>query len=161
MEFDKITLSVYLDRYIQNLKNDYQLPDEQYQFTSYPLEVLEQSRHNQEMFPVLIVSGDTAVGFFCLNNGMRVSEVTTNKKALLLTSFSINYKYQRRGYAKQALLTVPSFIKTHFEGITELVLAVNMRNTPAQTLYKAGGFEDLGKRRMGKKGEQMILHLEI
>ena len=113
------------------------------------------------MFPVLILSGDTAVGFFCLNNGMRVSEVTTNKKALLLTSFSINYKYQRRGYAKQALLTVPSFIKTHFDGINELVLAVNMRNIPAQTLYKKCGFEDLGKRRIGKKGEQMILHIDI
>lgn len=161
MEFNKITLAVYTDKYIQDLKKVYQLPEEQYQFTSYPLEVLEKSKNNQDMFPVLILSDDTAVGFFCLNNGMRVSEVTTNKKALLLTSFSINYKYQRRGYAKQALLTVSSFIKTHFNGINELVLAVNMRNIPAQTLYKACGFKDLGKRRMGKKGEQMILHLDI
>jgi ribosomal protein S18 acetylase RimI-like enzyme len=90
-----------------------------------------------------------------------VTEVTNNQRALLLTSFSINYKYQKREYAKQALCTISNFIKDYYADINEIVLVVNSKNIPAQSLYKKCGFMDLGERRTGPKGEQMVLHLEI
>ena len=146
----------YLDKI-----NDYILPPEQHQFTSYPAEVLTQNIDLNEIVPVLIMEENHIVGFFCLHQGKRVTEVTDNKKALLLTSFSINYIHQKRGYAKQALLNIATFIHDHFEDINEVVLEVNMRNIPAQSLYKSCGFKDLGERRIGIKGEKMILHLDI
>lgn len=156
----EIELSMYSDKYMDSLR-DYKLPPEQYQFTSYPMEVLNQCSHNQNQFPVLILYEGQAVGFFCLNKGKRVAEITTNNKSLLLTSFSINYKFQKKGYAKQALANLADFIKDQFCEIDEVILAVNMRNISAQSLYKASDFKDQGNRRMGKKGEQMVLHLEI
>lgn len=151
---------MYYDKYMDSLR-DYKLPAEQYQFTSYPVEVLNQSSHDQDQFPVLILYEGQAVGFFCLHKGKRVAEITTNNNSLLLTSFSINYKFQKKGYAKQALSYLADFIKDQFSEIDEVILVVNMKNIPAQTLYKVSGFKDLGGRRMGKKGEQMVLHLEI
>ncbi len=160
MGTSEITLAKFSDEYIDEVK-DYMLPPEQYLFTSYPLEVLEQGYPDPDKLPVMILNNGKVVGFFCLYIRKRVAEVTTNRRALLLTSFSINYKYQRRGYAKQALLAISTFIKDHFEEINEVVLVVNMKNLPAQSLYKNCGFKDHGERRMGKRGEQMVLHLEV
>ena len=153
-------MSTYSVEHLDSIK-DYILPPEQYQFTSYPAEVLAQNIQVNEMIPVLILHDSCMVGFFCLHHGQRVTEVTENTKALLLTSFSINYKHQKRGYAKQALLNLATFIHDHFTDIDEVVLEVNMRNIPAQSLYKACGFKDSGERRIGIKGEKMILHLDI
>jgi ribosomal protein S18 acetylase RimI-like enzyme len=160
LDTSKITLASYSDEYIEGIK-DYMLPQEQYLFTSYPLEVLEQGNQEYDKFPVLILHNGKVVGFFCLYSGKRVAEVTTNDRALLLTSFSINYKYQKRGFAKQALYAISGFIKETFAEMNEVVLVVNMRNIPAQSLYNNCGFKDQGERRIGKKGEQMVLHLEI
>ena len=160
MSTSVITMSTYSVEHLENIKN-YMLPPAQYQFTSYPAEVLAQNTQLNEMVPVLIWRDSCVVGFFCLNHGQRVTEVTDNKKALLLTSFSINYKYQKRGYAKQALLNISTYINDHFTDINEVVLEVNIKNIPAQSLYKACGFKDLGERRVGKKGQKMILHLNL
>lgn len=160
MDTSKITLASYSDEYIEGIR-DYKLPPEQYLFTSYPLEALEQVYQGCDKFPVLILNNGKAVGFFCLYSGKRVAEVSTNHRALLLTSFSVNYKYQKRGFAKQALYSISNFIKNHFEEIDEVVLLVNMKNIPAQSLYINCGFKDMGERRMGKRGEQMVLHLKI
>jgi RimJ/RimL family protein N-acetyltransferase len=160
MSHSEIELSMYSDKYLDSLI-DYKLPPEQYQFTSYPIEVLNQSSFDHDQFPVLILYEGQAVGFFCLRRGKRVSEITANHSALLLTSFSINYRFQKKGYAKQALSLLANFIKNHFSEMEEVILVVNMKNIPAQTLYKVSGFQDHGGRRLGKKGEQMVLHLEI
>lgn len=160
MDTSKITLASYSDEYIEGIK-EYMLLPEQYLFTSYPLEVLEQGNQEYDKFPVLVLNNGKVVGFFCLYSGKRVAEVTTNHRALLLTSFSINYKYQKRGFAKQALYAISSYIKDHFKEIDEVVLVVNMKNIPAQSLYINCGFKDMGERRMGKRGEQMVLHLSL
>ncbi|MFU1847767.1 GNAT family N-acetyltransferase, partial [Enterococcus faecium] len=43
----------------------------------------------------------------------------------------------------------------------EVVLAVNEKNIPAQNLYEKVGFQDKGLRRMGRIGQQIIMHLSI
>jgi len=54
-------------------------------------------------------------------------------------------------------LLLPEVSKEQFQHINEIVLAVNVKNQVAQTLYKKWGFIDEGVRKMGKKGELIIM----
>ncbi len=80
---------------------------------------------------------------------------------MLLTSLSVNHAHQGKGYAKQGMLLLKSFVKAEFPTCNEIVLAVNHKNVPAQKLYKKVGFKDTGKRKMGPIGEQLILSLSF
>ena len=63
MNTSVITLSTCSIEYLDKI-NDYILPPEQHQFTSYPAEVLAQSIDVNELVPVLIMEEDCIVGFF-------------------------------------------------------------------------------------------------
>lgn len=54
-------------------------------------------------------------------------------------------------------MLLPEVSKEQFQHINEIVLAVNVKNQVAQTLYKKWGFIDEGVRKMGKKGELIIM----
>lgn len=95
--------------------------------------------------------------FFDLHKGEGTKPYSTNDKAILLRAFSTDYRYQGKGYAKQALQLLPAFVKENFHEINEIVLAVNVRNEAAQGLYKKCGFVDEGVREMGPKGELIIM----
>jgi RimJ/RimL family protein N-acetyltransferase len=45
--------------------------------------------------------------------------------------------------------------------MTEIILAVNVKNLAAQSLYKKCGFVDDGERRMGAKGELVIMSYSL
>lgn len=74
-----------------------------------------------------------------------------------MRAYSIDSRQQGRGFAKQSLQLLPSFIKKHFPENNEVILAVNLKNKAAQHVYKKAGFVDKGKRIMGNKGKQLIL----
>lgn len=90
-----------------------------------------------------------------------MQEFTENESALLLTSFSINYDRQGKGYAKKSLALLQAFVQRYFPMKNEVVLAVNEKNIPAQNLYEKVGFQDKGFRRMGPIGQQIVMHLPI
>ncbi|PET34061.1 GNAT family N-acetyltransferase, partial [Bacillus cereus] len=52
-------------------------------------------------------------------------------------------------------------ILDRFLGINEIILAVNVKNVAAQSLYKKCGFCDNGVRRMGRKGELIIMSYNL
>ncbi|MBT2708155.1 GNAT family protein [Bacillus sp. ISL-47] len=131
----------------------FELPEEQAQFTALPKEVLE-TREGQ--FPVVITKDDYPVGFFILHTTERVKEFTENPTAMLLTALSITFSQQGKGYAWKGMALLQPFLKKEFPHCSELVLAVNRRNIAAQKLYEKAGFQDTGRRIMGKKGEQYI-----
>ncbi|WP_345840750.1 hypothetical protein [Bacillus sp. P14.5] len=56
---------------------------------------------------------------------------------------------------------LPSFVLEHFPETSEIVLAVNERNSAARTLYMKSGFKDNGKKLMGRKGLQSILTYKL
>ncbi|MGF6952299.1 RimJ/RimL family protein N-acetyltransferase [Neobacillus sp. B4I6] len=58
-------------------------------------------------------------------------------------------------------MQLPFFVKEHFIETNEIVLAVNLQNTVAQGLYKKCGFIDEGERRMGNKGELIIMSYHL
>ncbi|MCR6110753.1 GNAT family N-acetyltransferase [Bacillus sp. A301a_S52] len=137
----------------------FSLSENQLAFTSLPIKLLANLTTDQ--LPVVITYEEKPAGFFLLNNGLRVNEYTSKRGGVLLTSLSIDTVYQGMGIASEAIKQLPLFISGHFHQCKEVVLAVNMRNTPAQKLYIKAGFEDTGRRKMGPIGEQMIMSLTV
>ncbi|TSB45954.1 GNAT family N-acetyltransferase [Alkalicoccobacillus porphyridii] len=134
------------------------LPPEQEQFTALPNQKLEQI---EGQFRVVIVSEDRPVGFFLLNSTERVKEFTDHADAMILTSLSINYVEQGKGFAKEAMGLLPVFLRREFPECKEICLAVNQKNLAAQQLYTKVGFVDTGKTIMGPVGEQRVLRLTL
>lgn len=139
--------------------SEFELPKEQSQFTALPKNVLSELKNGQ--FPIVIECEGVPVGFFLLHSTERVKEYTDNPNALLLTALSIDHRQQRKGYAKNGMLTLPSFVRGEFGFCNEVILAVNHKNIPAQRLYSSVGFIDTGKRKVGPIGEQVIMSLQI
>jgi RimJ/RimL family protein N-acetyltransferase len=138
--------------------NSFELPEEQEQFTSLPINYKEVM---DGQYRIVILCENEPVGFFILHSTDRVKGYTSNPNAMLLTSFSINFKKQGKGYAKQAMLLLKGFVETEFPDCNEIILAVNRKNSSAQQLYLKVGFQDTGERKMGPIGEQLIMSLML
>ncbi|RDW17218.1 GNAT family N-acetyltransferase [Oceanobacillus chungangensis] len=140
----------------KELLSNFQLPEEQVQFTSLPInykKVIE-GQHR-----IVILHDTEPVGFFLLHATERVREYSDNQKAMLLTSLSINYSKQGKGYAKLAMNRLKKFVSDEFPDCNEIVLAVNHKNIAAQKLYYKVGFQDTSKRKIGPIGEQLIMNV--
>ncbi|MDO3679257.1 GNAT family N-acetyltransferase [Paenibacillus ehimensis] len=139
----------------------FELPEEQAKFTALPDEVLEASLNDENQYPVVILAGDTPVGFFILHRSETTASLSDNPNAILLRAFSVNHAEQGRGYAKRGMQNVAAFVAEHLPGVEEIVLAVNERNLAAKRLYEAVGFRDTGRKRQGPIGMQHILSLSL
>ena len=126
-----------------------------------PSECIELSKGDAHRLPVLAIEEEKLVTFFVLNYGEGISTYTTNKQAILIRAFSTDYRHLGKGYAKKALTLLPAFIRTQFQDMNEMVLAVNVKNLAAQSLYRKCGFVDFGERRMGSKGELIIMSYRL
>ncbi len=145
----------------QALIEQYQLPDEQLRYTAMPAECIALATSDDCRLPVLVIEEDKLVTFFVLHHGEGINTYTTNKQAILIRAFSTDYREQGKGYAKKALRLLPAFIHSHFPYMSEIILAVNVKNDAAQSLYKNCGFIDEGQRRMGPKGELIIMSFSL
>ncbi|KAB2332110.1 GNAT family N-acetyltransferase [Cytobacillus depressus] len=135
----------------------YVLSNEQLQFTGKPLDCIELSEEDSDRHSILAFENNEFVTFFVLHENEGVKPYSGNCKAILLRAFSTSYHHQGRGYAKRALMLLPEFVRTEFPAINEIVLAVNVQNLAAKSLYQKRGFIDEGVRKMGKKGELIIM----
>ncbi len=111
--------------------------------------------------PIVILDFSKPVGFFLLHANERVKEYSDNPDAMLLTALSINHMEQGKGYAKKGMYELRVFVKNEFPTCTEIVLAVNHKNLPAQQLYKKAGFTNTGRTKMGNIGQQFIYSLLV
>ncbi|WP_100009821.1 GNAT family N-acetyltransferase [Lentibacillus sediminis] len=153
------TLEFYHPEHKPNL--NYRLSEEQMAYTSLPLDAIKKCEEEAGRIPVVILSDDEPAGFFVLHGWEGVKVYSENKRAILVRGYSINPIFQGKGIAKSSLSALDSFVQTHFPDKNEIILAVNHGNKAAQYVYKKGGFVDKGKRVMGRKGEQFILHKEL
>ncbi|TGA96648.1 GNAT family N-acetyltransferase [Sporolactobacillus shoreae] len=131
------------------------------QFTAHPREALEQCMREGERHAVLILHGSLLVGFFVLHTWAGAKKYSENRRALLLRAFSVDSRFQGKGYGKQALALLDDFIKLHFPDVNEIVLGVNHANVRAQQLYLHHGFSDTGRRVIGTHGEQFVYHKKM
>lgn len=147
----------YDKRFKDDVKN-YNLSKEQLRFTSTPLESVELSERDPDRHAILGIKNNELVTFFVLHKNEGVKAYDENPKAVLLRSFSTDLHQQGKGYAKESLMLLPEFVKVKFPDINHIVLAVNVKNIAAQSLYKKCGYLDEGIRKMGRKGELVIMN---
>ncbi|WP_273130816.1 GNAT family N-acetyltransferase [Bacillus weihaiensis] len=155
-----VQLISYNESYLHELSS-FSLPEDQVIFTALPLQKLNNTANSSEISHMIILADEKPVGFFSLEEGEKRDKYTTNKKAKLLTAFSINFEDQGKGFAKKSLRLLPAFLYEQFTEINEVVLGVNKRNIAAKSLYLSSGFKDLGEVYEGLKGPQHILHLTL
>ncbi|MFP7300389.1 GNAT family N-acetyltransferase [Neobacillus niacini] len=153
-------LYFYEDRFYKAIQN-YSLTEDQLRFTGQPKDCIELSKEDSDRFSILAMEEDQLVTFFDLHKNEGVKPYSTNHYSILLRAFSTDSRNQGRGYAKQALMLLTAFVKQNFSGINEIVLAVNLKNVAAQGLYKKCGFVDEGVRKMGSKGELIMMSYHL
>ena len=145
----------FYNRSYQPLIDGYLLVESQLQFTRHAQECVQLASETRT--PVLALVDRKLVTYFDLHRDKGVEPYSDNPNAILVRAFSTDVREQRKGYAKQALTLLPGFVKQHFPLIDEIVLAVNVGNEVAQALYQKVGFIDYGERRIGPKGELIIM----
>lgn len=149
-------LCKYTDQHIGLIEN-YKLNQEQLRFTGIPKECVQLSEKDTNRTSILAIDKGKLVTFFVLHSNEGVKPYSQNSRAILLRAFSTDAREQGKGYAKKALKLLPKFVKSKFPTINEIVLAVNIANKTAQSLYKKCGFVDEGVRTMGTKGELIVM----
>lgn len=142
-----------------HLLEQYQLQDSKY--TTMPMKAATDSLRSLDIFPVLILAEDDLVGFFTLKTGVEVKTYTDEPNVLLLKSYSIDDRFQGKGFGKLSLQKVHGFVAEKFPGIKKVVLGVNKANIAAQLLYLKIGFLDTKRRIEGSLGVQFVLEMEI
>lgn len=143
---------------------DYQLDEEQSQFTTSIDYCINQRRDSEdpEKFIVTILLEETPIGFFILDKGNDRMELTDNAKSLLIRSYSINPEYQGKGYGKHIMQSVENYVREQYKDrIEELILSVNIQNERAYHIYLKAGFEDTGRQITGIRGTQYVLSKKI
>lgn len=138
----------------------YHLTDEQLVFTAHPLKKFLSATLSSNCKPVGICKGKDIVGFFILQWG-DIRPYSYDKDALLLRAYSIQYPYQRQGFAKPSMNELPVFVNRYFPDIRKVVLGVNYNNKLAHKVYLAAGFEDTGRRIRGQAGEQYVFKKDL
>ncbi|MFC4356263.1 GNAT family N-acetyltransferase [Chryseomicrobium palamuruense] len=137
------------------------IPDEQREFTSLPVEKINSPLVEASACHVVILHNEEPIGYFALEEGKKLQKYSANTHAKLLTAFSIDYRHQGKGYAKAALHQLPDFVRKRYPHVDEIVLGVNQGNIVAASLYRKLGFIDHGEVFVGPKGPQHIMHLSL
>ncbi|WP_026498110.1 GNAT family N-acetyltransferase [Butyrivibrio sp. WCD2001] len=109
--------------------------EDQQSFVSTVAESLAQAYvYSENAYPFAVYEDDILVGFIM----MGYYEV---KQYYTLWKFLIDYRYQNKGYGRQALVLGLEYIKEKFNP-PDIYTGVAPGNTVAKDLYKSVGFED-------------------
>lgn len=149
-------LQFYNETFKQDIEQ-YQITEEQLRFTGKPINCIQLSQEDVDRYSILAMEDKQLVTYFDLHKNEGAKPYSDNKNAILIRAFSTDNRHLGKGCAKRALGLLPEFVKQHFPEINEMVLGVNVGNETAQGLYKKCGFVDEGVRRMGPKGELIVM----
>lgn len=116
---------------------------------------------NGVAYPFGIYDGDLLVGFLMIGYG--IDDDWDNapefaKNAYSLWRLMIDFKYQRKGYGRQAMKAALDFIKTFPNGPAEHVyLSYMPDNIAARNLYLSLGFEETDE----KEDDEVVAILKL
>ncbi|USK81170.1 GNAT family protein [Peribacillus frigoritolerans] len=150
----------FMESDLEALSN-YCLPIEQAIYTSLPLKVIEDFRKDKYNLPMVIYLDEDLIGCFALYIDKAGNQYTSNENAILLKSFSLDLRHQKKGLAFKTLKVLPDMIKLSHPDKDEIILTVHHTNVPAINLYKKAGFIDKGYRFNGEEGEEFIFHFAL
>lgn len=98
--------------------------DEQKPFVGTIDDILKNA--NAQVRPHVIFADDTMVGFFLIDTIYSKSfDFARHSNVIGLRSFFISKEYQGKGYAKQAILVLPSYLSEAYPNHTSVMLTVN------------------------------------
>jgi RimJ/RimL family protein N-acetyltransferase len=140
---------------------EYSLPAEQAIFTSIPSEVLETFQSDIFNQPFVIYCDQQLVGWFALYTDGIGNIYTNNKEAILLKSFSIDARFQKRGFGLNSLKLLPNIVKQQYRDKNEIILTVHETNHAAISLYKKAGFIHEGENYEGEYGIERIFRMGL
>lgn len=146
-----------------NALNSYQLDAKQARFTADIDYCINQRKdlEDKDKTIIVIVFDNQVVGFFVLDRGKVTHNLTDNPKAVTIRCLSVNPDYQGKGIGKQAMQSIPQFLRQNASEINEIVLSVNAKNTLAYHVYQQSGYIDTGKIIDGPMGKQRVFSLMV
>lgn len=141
---------------------DFKLSEQQLEFTSLPLDVLNDALGDEERQPCVVVNGeDGIVGFFILHKHYRHEGYDTRREVVFVRSLSINESVQGKGYGTKVALNLPIFVQKHFSDYDHLHLVVDTDNAAAWNLYERAGFIHTATKEDGPIGLERLYHLDL
>lgn len=137
--------------------SDYQLQDKTY--TAHPTDAIRDCQSDSARQPVVILKEGQIVGYFTLHyKGGPETYGYDSDKRVLVRALSIDDRYRHKGYGSQAMQLIFSFIETNLKKeIERILLGVNVKNIPAQDMYKKLGFKSLRDDFPGSFGNLIIM----
>lgn len=139
----------------------YYLPEEQAIYTSLPINVIDASKKDQNNQPFVVIYDGNLVGCFALYTNKSENIYTNNENSIIFKSFSIDSRFQRKGFALTVLKLLPKITKQHFPEKNEIILTVHHTNIAAINLYIKAGFIEQEFRFEGDYGEEIIFLFDL
>ncbi|TPN37869.1 GNAT family N-acetyltransferase [Mesorhizobium sp. B2-3-3] len=121
---------------------------------------LRNSPHPEFEHPFAIVAASETVGFFVLREKQAVPQWAP-PGVVTLHSFRIGRTAQGRGYGRAGAGLAIAWVRRQRPGAGKLMLAVNVRNAVARSVYLRAGFADTGVIFGGPIGDQNILAARV
>jgi RimJ/RimL family protein N-acetyltransferase len=141
---------------------NFELSSAQLEYTSLPLEVLDDAIDDEERMPCVVVGGeDGVIGFFVLHKHYRHEGYDTVKEAVFVRSLSINENVQGKGYGTEVAMNLPIFVQEHFSDFDHLHLVVDAKNAAAWNLYERAGFIHTATKEDGPVGPERLYYLDL
>ncbi|MDU0968097.1 MAG: GNAT family N-acetyltransferase [Actinomycetaceae bacterium] len=126
-------------------------------FTTPPDVVLARVAANPLMRMVAIEVDGQVSGYFALETGPAVAEVSNGAADVFLRTLAIGRQLRRRGLARAAFVALPAFLAHEYPAAKRVYLLVSEKNWPAHRLYLASGFIETGFVKQGPWGCQRVL----
>lgn len=131
-------------------------------FSTPPATVLERCETNPHMRLVLIEEEGQVAGYFALETGPALAEISPCPHDVFLRTLAVGVQFRRRGLARRAFTRdLGPFLRRNYPEARRVFLLVSVANWGAERLYREAGFVDTGFVRQGPWGRQVILAYTI
>jgi RimJ/RimL family protein N-acetyltransferase len=133
--------------------------DEQYAFVGRIDASLADAEACEGSEPMAILRNGEPIGFYRLEHRARsIADMDFDRATVGLRSFFIDAQWQGQGLGALALVAVMRDLRLRHPAVQDMVLTVNLRNTPALALYRRAGFRETGGLyHGGRSGPQHVM----
>lgn len=142
--------------------NKFKLSDKQLEFTSLPLDVLDDAlKDDNRQAYVVENDGKQVIGFFVLHKHYQHEGYDTPRDVVYVRSLSINEAVQGKGYGTKVAMQLPIYVQEEFSNFDHLYLVVDTDNAAAWNLYERAGFIHTATKEDGPVGEERLYYLDL
>jgi len=131
----------------------------QYDFVGHIAASLADAASCESSEAMAILRDGEPIGFYRLEHRAgSVADMVFQRATVGLRSFFIDARWQGQGLGARALTAVMADLAQRHPQVRDVVLTVNVRNTPALALYRRAGFRETGGLyHGGRSGPQHVM----